>query len=83
MVFGWWTLCEEQRYDLERIGTLGRESPCLGIAMNFELRVIDRTEYAPSIRVPGNSGARAINRPPKPQPTSANSGNFSEPAKAG
>lgn len=37
----------------------------------------------PSIRVLGNKGASAMSKPPKPQPTSANSGVFEEAAKAG
>jgi len=37
----------------------------------------------PSMRVSGNKGASAIKRPPKPQPTSANSGVLPVPANAG
>lgn len=35
------------------------------------------------MRVSGNKGARVVNRPPKPQPTSANSGIFAVSANAG
>lgn len=37
----------------------------------------------PSISVSGNRGARAINNPPNPHPTSANSGVLPESANAG
>ncbi len=37
----------------------------------------------PNIRVSGNRGAREISKPPKPQPTSANSGTLPERANEG